>query len=119
MTDFPLLKTGAVTQYPSRRQFAFATRVLRFLNGSEQRFRLHGQLLRQWSIDLDLLTEDELSRLRAFFLAQQGRAQSFAFVDPWDNAEYPDCSLEADGMDIVLRGEEQGTTELVIRENLP
>lgn len=118
MSDFPLLKTGAVTQYPSRRQFAFATRVLRFVNGGEQRFRLRGRLLRQWFINLNLLTEEELTRLRDFFIARQGRAQSFTFVDPWDNAEYADCSLGDDALDLLLRGEDQGSAEITIRENL-
>ena len=63
MPDFPQLRTGAVIQYPARRHFSFATRVLRFIDGTEQRFRLWPSVLHQWVIRLDLLTEEELGNL--------------------------------------------------------
>lgn len=36
---FPTLKTGATLQYPAQRATAFSTDVVRFVDGSEQRFR--------------------------------------------------------------------------------
>jgi hypothetical protein len=117
MPDFPQLKTGAVTQYPARRQFSFATRILRFVDGTEQRFRLWPAVLRSWVIRVDLLTEEELGSLRDFYRNRAGEAQSFRFVDPWDGAEYDQCTLDGAGFEATLRGEGQGDLTLVVRES--
>ena len=52
MAQFPLLKTSAVTQYPSSRATEFATGVLRFVDGSEQRYRQMRQPVRKWLLRL-------------------------------------------------------------------
>lgn len=114
--DFPLLKTEAVLQYPGRRELIFSTTVIRFVDGSEQRFRQQGTGHRRWVIKVKLLSEDELRRIRDFFLQQAGQAQDFVFQDPWDGAEYEHCVLTDDSYTAVLTGLEQGETELVIEE---
>ena len=116
MPEFPKLRTGVVTQYPARRQHVFSTRVLQFIDGNEQRFRLWPGGLRQWVIRLELLTEDELSALRDFHRGRAGRSQSFSFIDPWDDVNYPNCTLEDDDFDAVLQGEERGDVTLMVRE---
>jgi hypothetical protein len=117
MSDFPLLKTGAVTQYPSSRGLSTATRVMEFLDGSEQRFRQAKGPLRQWVIRLDLLLESELKALENFFRAQAGRREEFTFVDPWSAEAVPHCSLADDVFEFALTGHDQGRTTLNIREN--
>lgn len=117
MADFPLLKSGAVMQYPAQRQVEFATRVLEFADGSEQRFRRYGSALRQWVIRLDLLTEGELKELESFFRIQAGRQEEFTFLDPWSNTEVAHCSLAEDSLEISLTGLDRGRTTLTIREN--
>lgn len=115
--NFPTLSTGAVIQHPARRSVEYSTEVLRFLDGSEQRFRRRGTQLHRWSIRLDLLNEDEMETLRQFFAAAQGRQGSFAFVDPWDGTRYPDCSLDDDSLDLEFSGEMRGHTNIVVKEN--
>ena len=61
MASFPTLKTGVVAQYPSDRARRFSTQVLRFLDGSEQRFAGFGAPLKRWLIRLELLDEAELA----------------------------------------------------------
>jgi hypothetical protein len=117
MPDFPQLRTGVVIQYPARRQRSFATRALRFMDGTEQRFRLWPSELRQWVIRLELLTEDELSSLREFFRGRAGEAQSFQFTDPWDGVSYPHCTLDNGTFDVALRGEGRGDVSVVVRES--
>ena len=117
MADFPLLKTGAVLQYPGQRQLVVSTRVLEFVDGSEQRFRRYAGPLREWVIRLELLTEGELMQLQDFFRVQAGRQQDFAFLDPWTNAEIEHCSLASDSLEIALDGIDRGRTTLTIREN--
>ncbi|MBY0506334.1 MAG: DUF2460 domain-containing protein [Bryobacteraceae bacterium] len=104
-------------QYPAQRVLTYSTQVLRFMDGSEQRFRTWAGALREWSIRLDLLSEDELSTFRDFFRDRAGRAQSFRFIDPWDGAEYPKCTLDEDDFEAVLRGEGRGDLSLTVRES--
>jgi hypothetical protein len=117
MSAFPILKTGAVFQYPADKGTRFSTHVIRFVDGSEQRFRDFGSSLRRWVIRYDQLDESELASLRAFFREQRGAAGTFSFTDPWDATEYAACSLESDEMveDFVDIG--RGRTMLVVKEN--
>ena len=117
MTMFPILKTGAVAQYPATRTLQFSTKVLRFVDGSEQRFREFKRPLRRWVIRLDLLDEAELAGIEEFFQWQQGRAGSFLFTDPWDGTPYPNCSFDQDGLDAHLQSPDRGSTLLIVREN--
>src|ERR1039458_10518178 len=79
---FPTLKTGAVMQYPAKRTLQFNTDAIRFLDGTEQRFRDNPSVLHGWTIQLDLLDESELAALDQFFISNQGRFGSFSFTDP-------------------------------------
>jgi len=117
MADFPLLKSGAVTQYPSAARRTFSTRVLEFVDGHEQRFRRYGAPLRRWSIELNLLTEAELKEVENFFRAQAGRQQEFSFLDPFTNDTVEHCSFESDAVELTLTGFDQGRTAIIIREN--
>jgi hypothetical protein len=117
MATFPALKTGAVAQYPSDRQPTFSTQVVRFLNGSEQRFPGFGTALRQWVIRLDLLDESELTNLQLFFESQGGRAQVFTFTDPFDGTVYTSCSFGSDELELSFNGPQQGQATVTIRES--
>ncbi|HXM41608.1 MAG TPA: DUF2460 domain-containing protein [Bryobacteraceae bacterium] len=114
---FPTLKTGAVMQYPGKRTLLYNTDAIRFLDGTEQRFRDNPSVLHQWTIALDLLDEAELATLDQFFLSNQGRFGSFSFTDPWDGTVYPNCSLAGDSFGFQLRGEMRGKTTLTVSEN--
>jgi hypothetical protein len=104
-------------QYPAVRNFYFANTVLRFLDGGEQCYRESSDALRRWVIRLDLLDEAEVANLQMFFAAEQGRAGSFCFTDPWDEEEYPDCSLDQDSFEFELLDELRARTVLVVRQN--
>lgn len=117
MADFPRLKTGAVEQYPAVKQVERPVRVLRFLDGGEQRFPEKGGAARRWVLRLELLDEAEMRLLEDFFVAQKGRFGTFTFTDPRDGAAYENCSLESDRMEAEFAGEGTGGTTLVIRQN--
>ena len=116
-TTFPLLRTGAVMQYPATRAFSYSNAVLRFVDGSQQCYRESKDDLRRWLIRLDLLDEAEVASLQAFFVTNQGRFASFSFTDPWDNTAYPDCSLDQDIFEFTLAGEMRAKTSLIVRQN--
>ncbi len=114
---FPTLKTGAVMQYPAKRTLQFSTDIIRFLDGTEQRFRDDPSVLHQWTIQLELLDETELAAIDQFFETNQGRFESFSFTDPWDGTVYPNCSLAKDTFAFQLSGEMRGNTTLMVCEN--
>ena len=117
MATFPALKTGAVAQYGSSRTRGFSTQVFRFLDGREQRFQNYGAPLRRWTIRLSLLDEAELTALESFFKSQGGRAESFAFPDPWDGTVYANCSFDNDQLVTQYDGQSAGMTSVTVKEN--
>lgn len=117
MASFPKLKTDAVMQYPGGKSLRFASEVVRFVDGGEQRYRDAAGPLRRWVVRLDLLDECEIATLEGFFTANQGAFGSFTFTDPWDGVEYTDCSLEEDALEVAFTGEMRGRAALVVREN--
>jgi hypothetical protein len=116
MPTFPKLKTGAVAQYPATRALEFKTECVRFVDGTEQRYRDSEAALRRWEIDLTHLDEAELSAIEQFFATVQGSFARFEFLDPWDGTSYPNCSLDADSLDLTFTGEMNGATQLVVVE---
>ena len=117
MSDFPTLASGAILQYPAQKAIQYSTRVLRFADGAEQRFRGYDQPLRRWIIRLDLLDEGELHMFREFFRTQGGTAGNVAFTDPWDGTKYSSCSLENGEMAETLTTESKCKTAFILREN--
>jgi len=104
-------------QYPAQRGVQYSTVALRFVDGSEQRFRLYQAPLHQWVIQLSLLDQGEFQELQEFFRSVDGQAENFSFTDPWDNTTYASCSLSSDSMGAILAGEWNGETSLTVVQN--
>ena len=117
MASFPKLKTAAVAQYPATKGLVFRNRLVRFLDGQEQRYRLSAGALHRWEIRLNELDEAEMAAIDGFFWANQGCLEGFTFTDPWDGTLYANCSLAADEMDLTSLGEMRGKTSLTVVEN--
>lgn len=117
MASFPRLKTGVVAQHPCGRQIRYSTRVIRFLNGEEQRYRQQSSSRRQWLIRLDQLDEQELHTLNEFFLSTQGQAGSFEFTDPFDGSFHPNCSFDGAALETASFALHGGRTSFVITSN--
>jgi hypothetical protein len=106
-----------VLQYPAEQEIGFGTDVVRFVDGSEQRFRRYASASRRWLIRLDLLDQSELHLLREFYLTQGGASQSFTFTDPRDGYAYTNCSFENGEIVQVLDDEMRGKTSVVVRQD--
>jgi len=114
MATFPVLKTGAVAQYPLGRGVRFSTQAVRFMDGSQQRFRLYGTGLRRWTLNLALLDEQELGAVIAF-VEQQGSA-TFAFTDPVTGDNVATCAISGAEFDATMIREMNGQTTVAIEE---
>jgi hypothetical protein len=117
MPIFPRLKTNAVAQYPAQRAVRFQNQALRFVDGTEQRYRDSAGPLHRWEIVLKQLDEGEMAALEGFFEGNQGAFGNFTFTDPWDGQVYQNCSLETDGLDLTTTGEMSGNTRIAVVEN--
>jgi len=91
--------------------------VLKFVDGSEQRWREQGSHIRRWVLRFSLLNETEAATLTRFFEVQAGRAGHFSFQDPWDGTVYPDCSFEQDTLPVDFAGEGRASAVVTVREN--
>src|SRR5262249_30189851 len=116
MATFPLLKTGAVAQYPITRELRLQNDSVRFVDGSIQRYRDAGTVRRRWTMRLDLLDEGEIAAVEEFFVAQQGAYTTFTFTDPWDGHDYANCRLTSDAAQTVAAGEMQSSTTLTVTQ---
>jgi hypothetical protein len=114
MDNFPILKTGAIAQYPLAREIRFLTQGVRFMDNSSQKYRLYGKPLRSWTIKLDLLDEQELAAVIAFVEQQSG--QSFTFTDPITGNDVARCRISGQHLDTAMASEMNGQTNLVIEE---
>jgi len=117
MAVFPTLKTGAVAQYPASKSLRFKNHTLRFLDGTEQRYRDSAGVLHQWVISLGELDEREMAAVEQFFLDNQGPFNGFAFTDPWDGKAYSNCSILSDEVTLTSAAEMQCAVRLTIVEN--
>jgi hypothetical protein len=117
MATFPILKTAAVAQYPAIRYVQFRNQTVRFLDGTEQRYRDASGPLHRWAIRLGELDQGEISEVEEFFASNQGEFGSFAFTDPWDGQVYSNCSLMGESLDVRALAEMRGGTTLTVVEN--
>lgn len=116
MADFPLLSTGAVAQYPVSRASTFATEVIQFLDGSQQRCMTRGKLLRRWQLTLTQLSENELLAIEQFFESVQGNFGLFTFTDPITGNSASNCRLQDPSILTQYLAVGSGSAVVVIEE---
>ena len=116
MAIFPVLSSGAVMQYPASVEFGQSVQVIRFLDGSDQRFLNQGRQYRRWQIRLDSLNDSEMNQLETFFLAQDGEYCLFDFPDPFSSQNVPNCRLGTAGIANDFVGVDNGCSTLWVIE---
>jgi hypothetical protein len=93
MTSFPILSSGAISQYPTECYTGRSVGVIRFVDGSDQRFLRTARPLRRWRIDLTLLNDSEIAALEHFFVVQKGMFSLFTFTDPASQHSIANCRI--------------------------
>ena len=116
MATFPLLQSGAICQHPAQVTYQQAVQILRYIDGSDQRFLQQGRQLRQWEVRLDLLNEIELLALETSFRAQLGDYLPFDFLDPFTDTVVPQCVIGNSSMVTELLEGRRCTTSLWVVE---
>jgi phage-related protein len=116
MATLPTLKSGQTVQYPLHRSLNQTVETIAFMDGTEQRCA-SSRALHQWTIQYGLLDEQEISALETFVNQVQGESGQFAFTDPADGVQYPNCSLSMQILNESFQGPGRVSATLVIREN--
>lgn len=116
MTTFPTLATGAIAQYPVSRASTYSTEVIQFLDGSHQRSKIRGKMLRRWQISLAQLSEDELLAVEQFFDSTQGNFGLFTLVDPLTGENVLNCRLQNPSVITQYAAVGSGSAVLLIEE---
>jgi hypothetical protein len=119
MASFPKLSTGAPAQYGASYESAYRTRVIRYVDGTEQRYADCGASLRRWTIPLAQLTPAEVSAVVAFFREQRGQEGTFSFTDPWTGVVHEECCFDAGTIRVLTNDEWNASTTITIREVKP
>lgn len=117
MASFPVLSSGAVTQYPAALATSQGAQVIRFLDGSDQRYLTQGRTFRQWQIKLDLLNESEIQQIENFFAAQLGDYSSFVFPDPFSGTNVTNCRIAVSGLITDYLGVDVSSTSFWVIES--
>ena len=116
MDSFPLLSSGAVSQYPTQALLGQGIGIIRFLDGSDQRFLHTARNLRRWRIELSLLSDAEIASLELFFNTHRGVFSSFVFTDPATNSQIPNCRFATSEMNTEHVSLNVNSTSLWIME---
>lgn len=116
MATFPSLSSGAITQYPLIFGISQGTSVIRFIDGSDQRFLIQGKQLRSWQIRVQLLSDIEMEQLETFFDSQQGAYSSFTFPDPISGSNVPNCILGSAELTTIYGAPGAGSASLWVVE---
>lgn len=116
MATFPSLSSGAIAQYPLIFGVSQGTSVIRFIDGSDQRFLIQGKQLRSWQIRVELLSDTEMEQLETFFDSQQGAYSTFTFPDPISGTDVPNCRIGSAELTTVYAAAGAGSASIWVVE---
>ena len=85
MTVFPQLSSGAVAQFPFRKELRFRTLVNQAADGSEIRFADVDYQARAWELAVHQLSDQEWQSIEDLHSQVEGRLQTFLFLEPGAN----------------------------------
>ena len=85
MTVFPQLSSGAVAQFPFRKELRFRTLVNQAADGSEIRFTDVDYRARAWELAVHQLSDQEWQSIEDLHNQVEGRLQTFLFLEPGAN----------------------------------
>jgi hypothetical protein len=115
MPTLPLLRSGSSVQYPFVTRHKCTTEIIRFIDGSEQRFTQAGAT-RTWKISLSDLMPEEVIALDAFAQSNLANNDRFTFHDPVSGDVLNQCNLATEPIEIEHVGEQRASLSLIVIE---
>lgn len=117
MAEFPILKTGALAQDGLERGHRTRTRVMRYVDGSQQAVKTR-RGRKRWTVKLERLDEGELAQVSELVETARGETGTFAFTDPKTGVRHETCRIEGGDFEAYLAGVGDGRAELKIVEEI-
>ena len=112
MADFPVLKSGFLSKYPLTDETCFPTRVLQFIDDSEQRFPV-GRMYRRFSLSYHEIDGYDLGILRSFWESMKGQYDSTWRLF-WNGTWIESCRFESDDF-VYVEGPKPGRFHVNLR----
>ena len=85
MLVYPQLGTGAISQFPVKKQRRLRTVLNTAADGSSVKLSDVNAEYTEWSLQYTQLSDTELATLQQFFSAAEGTLNAFTFLDPTSN----------------------------------
>lgn len=108
MLVYPQLTTGALSQFPVRKQRRLRTVINRAADGSVIKLADANAERDEWSLQYTGLSDAELAALQQFFTAAEGSLNGFTFLDPSANllawSDHLDNAVWVAGPQLTLAG---------------
>jgi hypothetical protein len=114
MPNLPSLQSGSTVQYPFVTSLRYSTGIIRFVDGSEQRFSHTRGVHRTWTVGLRDLNPSEIEAVAAF--ATSSDKQAFTFYDPVTGEVHSQCTLLAQPVTVEHADEQRAHLSLTIVE---
>jgi len=116
------LANGAIAMYPTSLVFSYVTRVITFVNSSEQRWTVRNNLFGA-VLEYRRLNGYDLSLLRNFFIQMKGSYVDAALLNTFSitigGNTYNYCAFDQDTFDSVCDSAENYSTTLKIKQVRP
>ncbi len=115
-TAYPVLSSGLSAMMPVTSGLRYITWTNDQETGQHYALSSYGgpfsnfpaAALPYWKLDYPVMTEVDLATIENFFLACQGRYQTFSFTDPITGIVYQNCRLDNDSLEIRYLGPRPG-----------
>jgi hypothetical protein len=116
------LSSGAMAMYPAALVHAFSTRVVQFVDDSEQRWVVRGELFAA-TLQYHGVNGYDFSIITAFFNSVFGGyvdpALAYAFSITIDGVTYNNCVLEGDDLENVTKVGDTYSFEMRLKQIAP
>jgi len=108
MLVYPQLATGALSQFPVKKQRHLRTVVNTAADGSSIKLADPNGESTEWSLAYTQLSDAELATLQQFFAAAEGTLNAFTFLDPTSNllawSDHLDNAVWVPGPQLTVAG---------------
>lgn len=116
MASIPSLQSGSTVQYPLTTTRTYSTKVIQFIDGTEQRFAQTSKGRTRWTVSLRDLTASEVEDWGLFAAQSTVANQEFVFQDPVTGETHTKCRLSADPISIEHLDEQRAQLSLTVIE---
>jgi hypothetical protein len=123
-STFPLTSTGATTQRPFTQVVQYRTTKNEMPAGMRYAYAWYGagltgfptRGLMRWKLEFPSISDTDMANLEAFYVAMNGRWQTFSFTDPDSGTVYTKVRFDQDSFTYTYLAKNQASTTIMLAE---